>query len=116
MARQSVTTQKITRAGTIPTAASPTVDGDIIDTGASVMLLLSNTGASPASATVISQATFDGLPVDDLVVPLAAGVTRVVGPIHTATFGFPAGDANADRAFVDYTGTLADIKRSVLSY
>lgn len=116
MARLSVTTQKITRTGTIPTAGSPNVDGDIVDTGASVFLLLSNVGASPASATVVSQATFDGLAVDDLTVTLAAGTTRVVGPISTATFGFAEGDANAGRAFVNYTGTPADIKRSVLSY
>ncbi|MEV6879111.1 hypothetical protein [Amycolatopsis sp. NPDC051128] len=116
MARQSVTTQKITRAGTIPTATSPNVDGDIIDTGASVFLLVSNTGGSMAQVTVQTQATFDGLPVEDLVVPLAGGVTRAIGPIHTGTFGFPEGDTNAGRAFVDYTGTPADIKRSVLSY
>ncbi|GAB3154263.1 hypothetical protein GCM10027258_57870 [Amycolatopsis stemonae] len=115
MARQSVTTQKITRAGTVPTAASPNVDGDIIDTGASVFLLLSNTGGSPATAVVVSQATFDGLAVDDLTVSLAAGATKVVGPI-SSTFAFPEGDSNAGRAFVNYTGTPADIKRSVLSY
>ncbi|MEV6646052.1 hypothetical protein [Amycolatopsis sp. NPDC051371] len=116
MARQSVTTQLVSRTGTIPTAASPNAEGDIVDTGASVFLLLSNTGASPASATVVSQATFDGLAVDDLVIALAAGVTRVVGPISSGTFAFPDGDANAGRAFVNYTGTPADIKRSVLSY
>ncbi|NBH01938.1 hypothetical protein [Amycolatopsis sp. SID8362] len=116
MARQSVTTQKITRAGTIPSAASPNVDGDIIDTGASVFLLLSNTGGSPATAVVVSQATFDGLAVDDLTVSLAAGATKVVGPISPGTFAFPEGDTNAGRAFVNYTGTPADIKRSVLSY
>lgn len=116
MARQSVVTQKVTRAGTVPTAASPNVDGDIVDTGASVFLILSNTGASPASATVQAQATFDGLTVSGLTVSLAAGSTKVVGPISQGTFGFPAGNANAGRAFVDYTGTLTDIKRSVLSY
>ena len=116
MARQSVATRKITLAGTALPPESPNVDGDIVDTGASVFLLLSNIGAAPATATVVSQATFGGLAVDDLVVPLAAGVSRVVGPIHTGTFGFPDGDTNAGRAFVNYTGTLADIKRSVLSY
>jgi hypothetical protein len=116
MARQSVTTQKITRAGTVPTAASPIVDGDIIDTGASVFLLLSNTGAAVASATVQAQATFDGLAVSNLTVALPANTTKVVGPISLGTFGFPAGNPNAGRAFVDYTGTFTDIKRSVLSY
>jgi len=116
MARQSVTTRKITLAGTLLPPESPTVDGDIIDTGASVFLLLSNTGAAPVTATVVSQATFGGLAVDDLVVTLAAGASRAVGPILPGTFAFPDGDVNAGRAFVNYTGTLADIKRSVLSY
>lgn len=115
MARQSVTTQLVTRTGTVPSAGSPNVDGDIIDTGASVFLILSNTGGSPATVVVQSQATFDGLAVEDLSVSLAAGATKVVGPISPVTFGFPKGDTNAGRAFVDYTGTVADIKRSVLS-
>jgi hypothetical protein len=116
MARQSVTTQPITRAGTVPTAASPNADGDIVDTGATVFLLVANTGASAATVTVQAQATFDGLAVSNLTVPLPANTTKVVGPLSTGTFGFPKGNANATRAFVDYTGTPADIKRSVLSY
>lgn len=116
MARQSVTTQPIIRAGTIPTAASPTAEGDIVDTGGTVFLLVSNTGASPATVTVQSQATYYGLDVEDLAVALAAGATKAIGPLNTEPFGFPLGDANANRAFVDYTGTVADLKRSVLSF
>lgn len=115
MARQSVTTQQITRAGTVPTATAPNADGDIVDTGGTVFLLVSNTGASAASVTVKTQATYDGLAVEDLTVPLPAGATKAIGPLSTATFGFPAGDVNAKRAFVDYTGTPADLTRSVLS-
>lgn len=116
MARQSVTTQLVTRVGTVPSAASPTVDGDIVDTGGTVFLIVSNTGASPATVTVQSQATFDGLAVADLAVSLAAGATKVVGPLSSVTFGFAKGDVNAGRAFVDYTGTYAELKRSVFSF
>ncbi|WP_329069005.1 hypothetical protein [Amycolatopsis sp. NBC_01480] len=116
MARQSVATQPITRAGTAPTAASPNADGDIVDTGGTVFLLVSNTGAAPATVTVKTQATYDGLAVSDLTVALPAGATKAIGPLSSATFGFGPSDANAKRAFVDYTGTPADIKRSVLSF
>lgn len=116
MARQSVTTQPVTRTGTVPTATSPNVDGDIVDTGASLFLIVSNVGSGSVTVTVQSQATFDGLAVADLTVPLAAGVTKVVGPLTGVTFGFAKGDVNAGRAFVDYTGTPADIKRSALSF
>lgn len=116
MARQSVTTQPITRAGTTPTATSPTAEGDIVDTGGTVFLLVSNTGAAAATVTVQSQATYSGLDVEDLTVSLPAGATKAIGPLNTEPFGFPVGDVNAKRAFVDYTGTVADLKRSVLSF
>ncbi|MBB4689826.1 hypothetical protein [Amycolatopsis jiangsuensis] len=116
MARQSVTTQLITHAGTAPTAASPNADGDIVDTGGTVFLLVSNNGASAASVTVQTRATYDGLAVEDLTVALPAGATKAIGPLSTATFGFSAGDTNAKRAFVDYTGTPADLARSVLAF
>lgn len=116
MARQSVTTQPITRVGTAPTATSPNAEGDIIDTGGTVLLLVSNVGVGAVTATIQSQATFDGLAVADLTVSVPAGVTKAIGPLSTVTFAFPKGDVNANRAFVDYTGTPADIKRSVLSF
>jgi hypothetical protein len=115
MARTSVTTQAITRAGVVPTASAPTAEGDIIDTGGRVFLLVSNTGDASATVTIDAQATVYGLDVEDLAVTLAAGETRAIGPLPTQAFGFPKGDENAGRAFVDYTGTVADLTRSVLS-
>ncbi|QRP48005.1 hypothetical protein [Amycolatopsis sp. FDAARGOS 1241] len=115
MARQSVDTQQVTLTGTDAGGTSPTAEGDIVDTGGTVFLLVSNTGASPATVTVQSQATYYGLDVEDLAVSVPAGATRAIGPLITEPFGFPASDANYKRAFVDYTGTVADLKRSVLS-
>jgi hypothetical protein len=116
MARNSIVAQPIVHAGTTPLATSPNVDGDIIDTGGSVFLLVANTGAGSVTVTVQSQATFDGLAVSDLTVAVPAGATKAIGPLATVTFGFPKGDTNADRAFADYTGTLTDIKRSLLRF
>ncbi|MGW3992222.1 hypothetical protein ACWEF6_01925 [Amycolatopsis sp. NPDC004772] len=114
MARNSIVAQQITHAGTTPLGTSPNAEGDIIDTGSAVFLLVSNTGAGSVTVTVQSQATFDGLDVSDLAVTVPAGGSKAIGPLATVTFGFPKGNANADRAFVDYTGTLTDIKRSLL--
>lgn len=115
MARFSVATQKVTYAGANAAGASPTAEGDIVDTGGSVFLLVSNTGAASATVTVQTPATYDGLAVEDLAVSLPAGASKAIGPLRTETFGFPAGNPNAGRAFVDYTGTVADLKRTVLS-
>ncbi|MFI5607778.1 hypothetical protein [Amycolatopsis sp. NPDC051903] len=87
-----------------------------MDTGSTVFLLVSNTGASPATVTVETQGTLYGLEAEDLTVSLAAGATKLIGPLPRQAFGFPKGDVNADRAFVDYTGTYADLKRSVLTF
>lgn len=115
MARTSVTTQKVSYTGANTAGASPTAEGDIVDTGGTVFLLVSNTGASAATVTVQTPATYDSLAVEDLAVSLPAGSSKAIGPLRRETFGFPAGDANAGRAFVDYTGTVADLKRTVLS-
>lgn len=116
MARNSVVTQQIVHTGVAPTATSPNAEGDIIDTG-NVFLLVSNIGVGSVTVTVEAQAKFDGLAVTNLgPVSVAAGATKAIGPLATVTFGFPAGDVNQYRAFVDYTGTPADIKRSVLSF
>ncbi|MBN9739510.1 hypothetical protein DMP23_00050 [Amycolatopsis sp. A1MSW2902] len=65
--------------------------------------------------TIQTPATYDSLAVEDLTVSLPAGASKAIGPLRTETFGFPAGDVNAGKAFIDYTGTVADLKRTVLS-
>lgn len=119
MAREDVTTQKITRDGLVPVPTAPTVDGDVIDTG-QVALYATNIGVGALDVTVQSTATQDGLAVVDLVVNVAAGDTVLIGPFPARTFGQPAGanESGGDdqgRAYVDYA-TPADWERAVVSF
>lgn len=111
MARQSQTTQQITRDGLVPTLIAVTGDGDVIDAG-EVALMVTNGGASPINVTVLATASQDGLDVEDLVVAVADGDTALIGPFPLRTFGQPAGanESGSDdraRVYVDYSVTTS---------
>lgn len=112
MARTSVTTQQITRAGLAPVLTAPTVDGDVIDSGA-VFLHVNNGSAASINVTVQSPVTVDGLAVEELVVAVAAGAFKLIGPFPQRTFGQPTGSADAGRVYVDYSAQ-ASVTRAVL--
>jgi hypothetical protein len=111
MARQSQTTQQITRDGLVPALIAVTADGDVIDAG-QVALMVTNGGASPINVTVAATASQDGLDVEDLVVSVDDGDTALIGPFPVRTFGQPAGadeseGNDAGRVYVDYSATTS---------
>ncbi len=115
MARQSVTTQRITRAGTNVALSAPNADGDIVDTG-QVALVVTNGGGSPITVTVITPGDVVGLAVADLEVTVPASGTRHIGPLPTSVFA-QAADAvtGAGRALVDYS-SITSVTRAVISF
>jgi|SRR5215217_3615713 len=113
MARVSVTTQPVTRTGTATVLTGPTVDGDIIDTGRTMLYVLNGSGA-PITVTVQTPLTVDGLDVADLTVTVPAAGFRIIGPFPVGTFGRAYGDANAGRAYVDYS-SVTSVTRGVIS-
>lgn len=113
MARVSVTTQQIDKTGTAPTLTAPTIDGDVIDTGR-VFLWVDNSGATAVTVTVLTPVQVDALDVDDLAVSVPAGGARLIGPLRPSTFGRPAGDPDAGRAYVDYSDSTS-VTRGVFS-
>lgn len=113
MARTSVPTQQITRAGVAPALTGPPADGDIVDTGA-VALWVDNGGAAPVTVTVPSPITYDGLDLEPLVVSVPAGGFRMIGPLPARTFAQPAdAPVGANRALVDYSA-VASVTRAVI--
>ena len=113
MARASVTTQQITRAGLAPVLSQPTVDGDVVDCGRVALYVINGSGA-PITVTVVSPAEVDDLAVADLAVAVPAAGTRLIGPLPARTFGQAYGDADAGRAYVDYSAQ-ADVTRAVIT-
>ena len=114
MARQSVTTQQITRSGAATTYAAPNTDGDIIDTG-QVALHVKNGGSAAITVTAVTPVTVDGLGVDDLVVSVPAGGERFIGPFPRGTFGqAPDATVGAGRVLVGYSA-ITSVTRAVLA-
>ncbi len=115
MARQSVTTQQITRAGVNVALTAPNADGDIVDTG-NVALIVDNGGGAPITVTIITPGTVQGQAIADLAVTIPAAGRRFIGPLPTSLFAQPADAvAGALRALVDYSA-ITSVTRAVVSF
>jgi hypothetical protein len=114
MARVSQTTQQIIRTGLEPELTTPTADGDVVDCG-NVALYVVNGSVSSINVTVAATASQDGLDVEDLIVAVPAGDTRLIGPLPARTFGQAVGSADAGRAWVNYSAQT-DVDRAVVSF
>lgn len=113
MARISVTTQAITRAGLAPVLTAPNADGDVIDVGR-VAIYVNNASGGSINVTVQTPVTVDGLTVEDPVIAVAAGTVKLIGPLPARLFARPAGGADAGRAYVNYSAQ-ASVSRAVVS-
>ncbi len=115
MARTSVTTQRITRAGLEPVLTAPVADGDIVDPG-NVAVWVDNGSGASITVTAITPGTVSGLAVADLAVVVPAGESRLVGPLPASVFAQPAdADPGANRVLVDYSA-VASVTRAVVSF
>jgi hypothetical protein len=115
--RISMATQPLVLAGTVVPLTAPTVDGDVVDIGAIILMVANGSGAS-ITVTVRSTKTVQGLTVSNNIVTVAAGTTKAI-PIPGGLFEQPAG-ANAsggndqNRAYVDYS-SITSVTRGVVS-
>lgn len=121
-----ITVTQVDRDGVVPAAATPSdqTNGHTFDnpiTGPTLYttwLEIANRGTSPRTVTVVSSATFDGLPVDDVdvVVPAASKAshtTALTGTnndmVFTADKAGPFGDEIRIRYVVSGTGTSLSV-------
>ena len=130
MARTSVTTQKITRAGLAAAATAPAglgaANGDVVDSGNTALEVIC--GATGTTVTVEVPVMIDGLTVGPLVVVCPANTTTKIGPF-TGTFKQTAASvaanapnnsavptADVGRVYVDYSVSIATVTRSAVSF
>jgi hypothetical protein len=113
MARASQTTQTATGYKLAPAVTEPTADGDIVDCG-QVRLFVTNGSGGSINVTVLATATVEGLAVGNLVVPVAAGQTALIGPLPKNVFGQTSG-ADKGRAYVNYSAQT-DVDRAVVGW
>jgi hypothetical protein len=113
MARVSVATQKIIGSGLAPVMTAPTVDGDVIDSGA-VAVMVTNGSGSSINVTVQTPATQSGLAVAEQIVAVAAAATKLIGPFPAGTYARPAAP-DEGRVYVDYSAQ-ASVTRAVVGF
>jgi hypothetical protein len=113
MARVSVATQKIVNTGLAPAMTAPTVDGDVIDSGA-VAVMVTNASGGSINVTAQTPATQAGLAVAESITAVAAGATKLIGPFPKGTFGRTSG-ADQGRVYIDYS-SQASVTRAVVGF
>lgn len=113
MARVSVATQQIVQAGLTPAMTAASALGHIIDDG-DVILMVVNGGGAPINVTLDTTATQDGLAVADRVVAVAAGATKLIGPIGARTFEQADGAEGEGRVHLDYSA-VTSVTHAVLA-
>jgi len=110
MAREAIVAQLTARTGLAPTLTPATADGFYFDNARQNRIIqVENTGAGSINVTIQTPALVDGnLTVSERVVPVAAGVTRYIGPFSNAVYG-----QVGNLVYVD-TDTPADTDWAVL--
>lgn len=81
--------QPIVKSGTVLTLAAASGGGDHLPVGESTFLVIKNGDASSHTVTLVTTASEGGLAVADEVVAVAAGVTKVIGPLVPELFQDP---------------------------
>lgn len=87
----TLATQTINRAGLTPNLTAAAGGGDKLNPTDNTMLMVINGGGSAVTVTIVTPRTNPiGLPVDDVVVSVAAGATKLIGPFPFVYFANPA--------------------------
>jgi hypothetical protein len=112
MARVTIAAgQQVTSAGLAPALTAPTVDGDSIPSG-QTLLWVENASGAPITVTVQTPATMSGLAVAEAGGAVPAAGRRFFGPFPKGTFGQPAGQTDVGMVRVDYSA-VASVTRGV---
>jgi len=80
MAASALTVQEITRAGVAITAAAANAEGNFFTNSGNIALRVINGGTSSITVTITAQAACDQGTKHDLVVTVASGATKEIGP------------------------------------
>lgn len=78
MARVSLATIPVSKAGVASALTASTADGEIVDVGDNLMLVVNNKSASSVTVAVTTPLTVDGLAVSDVSLAVPAGSTGFV--------------------------------------
>jgi hypothetical protein len=112
MAKVERKPQRTSAKGAVPTVLSglSAADTQIIpNKGGDVLLRVINGGSEPTNVTVATPGEVDGNAIADLVVAVAAGVTKDIGPLDPAVYNDEEG--NLEVTFSKVATLTLEVKR-----
>jgi hypothetical protein len=87
----TLATQAINRAGLVPTLVAAAAGGDKFTPDNNTLLMVKNSSGAPITVTIATPGTNAiGLNIDDVVVSVAAGAEKLIGPFPANYFANPA--------------------------
>jgi len=113
MARANLTPVELDDAGVaIPAGTTGTADGYSFTNHGKEIVGIKNGGAAPHTVTVQTPATRDDLDIDEREVTIAAGATKLIGPLTPSIYNQVGDDSG--KVFVDLDATPAELTGFVL--
>ncbi len=112
MPRALVTSTTVPLTGSDPTLTAANIDGDAVELGGRLFLLVNNGSASPITVTIETPGTVDGLAVADQSVTVPAAAKRFI-PLSATSYRQPAGTTFAGYAHVNYS-SVTTVTRAVV--
>ena len=109
MAASALTVQDISRAGVVITPVAANADGNFFSNTGNISLRVVNGGASPITVTIPAQHACDQGTEHDIVVSVAAGATKEIGPIQMRFYNDASGYAQITYSAVDSV-TVAPVR------
>lgn len=91
--------------GVTQTLSAASGDGQRFYNNGETFVVISNTTGSAITATFITPATNNGLPIDDAVVVVANGVSKIIGPFPTGLFNQTTTGVK-NYTFIDYSAAV----------
>src|SRR5687767_741149 len=114
MARGTPATQVIPDAGLVVALTAAAADGDIVDAGNGVFIVVDNASGASINVTFLNPKTYNGLDVADRVVAVAAGARKHI-PIPVMFKQDADAVTGPGQALVDYSA-VASVTRGVARF
>lgn len=102
MARTTLSSQSLSLAGIIPTFVAAIADGHAFRSAGATFIHVKNASGVSVNVTIPTPMKYGGLDVSDVVVAIAAGAEKLIGPFNPSLFNQLDG-----LVYVDYSVTAS---------
>lgn len=113
MARTAPAAIGVPSAGVAAALTAPSVDGDVVDVGTDLTLVVDNASAGAITVTAQTPLQVDGVEVAEVALSVPAGQVGFLA-LDPRLFGRDPGSADAGKAYIDYS-SVTSVTRAVVA-